>query len=139
MYHIQEGSIDLPKEWKDQSINVLSASRVGEPGLSLTMTRDDIPWGMSFAEYLDDQLKQAQGALKDFTVVQQDEVTIGGLPARQVECRWVSKQGPMHQLITSVQTGARVLVITATMPGEITPQQRNEVQRVVASFRPRPS
>lgn len=139
MYHIQEGSLELPVEWKDQSINVLSASRAGEPGLSLTMTRDDIPWGMSFEEYLADQLKQASGALKDFTVVQKDELTIGGLPARQVECRWVSKQGPMHQLITSLQNGMRVLVITASMPGEISPQQRSEVQRVVASFRPRPS
>lgn len=139
MYHIQEGSIELPVEWKDQSINVLSASRVGEPGLSLTMTRDNIPWGMSFPEYVDDQLKQAEGALKDFTVIRRDELQVGGQPAHQLECSWVAKQGPMHQIITTVQNAAKVLVITVSNPGEISAQQRSEVQRIIASFRPRPT
>ncbi|AUH33706.1 DcrB-related protein [Paracoccus tegillarcae] len=137
MYHIQEGSLELPVEWKDQSINILSASRSGEPGLSLTVTRDDIPWGMSFDEYVADQMKQVEGTLKDFKIEAQHKIDVGGFPAHQVECRWVAKQGPMHQIITTLLPGKRALVITATMPKEFSAQQRDQVQQVIASFRPR--
>lgn len=137
MYQMQEGSLELPVEWKDQSINILSASRAGEPGLSLTATRDDIPWGMSFEEYIADQLKQIEGTLKDFKIIAQTEIKVGDLPAHQIECRWISKQGPMHQLITTLQPGKRILVLTATIPGEFSALQRDHVQQIIASFRPR--
>ncbi|RJL21840.1 hypothetical protein C9E82_21085 [Paracoccus siganidrum] len=135
MYQLNEGSIDLPADWKDQSINILSASRLGEPGLSLTVTRDDIPWGMSFQEYVDDQMKQAKASLKDFTIADQREVALNGHAAVQLECRWVAKQGPMHQIITTVLSGNRALVLTASMPGEMSATQRAEVQRIIGSLR----
>ncbi|AUH64612.1 DUF1795 domain-containing protein [Paracoccus zhejiangensis] len=137
MYYVQEGSIELPVEWKDQSINIISASQTGEPSLSMTMTRDDIPWGMSFDEYVADQLRQAGETLKDFTVLHQQEMQIGGHRALQTECKWVAKQGPMHQLITSLMPGKRVLIITATAPGAFSDGQKQQMQQVIASFRPR--
>lgn len=134
MYQVNEGSFDLPVGWRDQSINILSASRMGEPGLSLTVTRDDIPWGMSFREYVDDQIKQATASLKDFKVASQQEISLKGQPATQLECHWVAKQGPMHQIITTVLAGERVLVLTASMPGEMSPSQRAEMQQIVGSL-----
>lgn len=138
MYQINEGVIDLPADWKDQSINILSASHLGEPGLSLTVTRDDIPWGMSFQEYVADQMEQAGASLQDFTVAEQRDITLHDHAAIQMECRWVAKQGPMHQIITTVQAGGRALVLTASMPGEMSATQRAEVQRIIGSLRLNP-
>src|SRR5699024_1280484 len=95
LFRINEGVIALPAGWRDQSINILSASQLGEPGLSLTVTRDDIPWGMSFQEYVADQMQQAESGLQDFTIIAQQDIALDGHAAVQLECRWVAKQGPM--------------------------------------------
>lgn len=133
MYRINEGSIDLPREWQDRTINVVASNPSGV-GVSMTITRDDLPWGMGFAEYVDDQAKQAGTALKDFRVIERREITVGGAPAVEIECRWVAKQGAIHQLITTVQHGRKVLVLTASAGGEMSRDQQTEMRRIVASL-----
>ena len=135
MYRINEGVIDLPPEWQDRTINVVSSSLGAVPGLSLTITRDDMPWGMNFHDYVDDQAKQAAKALKNFEILDRREFEIGGNPATEIESRWVAKQGPVHQLITSVQSGRKVLILTASLGGEMSDGQKAEMRRIVATLR----
>lgn len=134
MYRINEGIIDLPDEWTDRSINVV-ASNPGGSGASLTITRDEMPWGMSFAEYVADQARQAGKALKNFEIIGQSEFELSGAPAHEIESRWSAKQGPIHQLITSVQSGRRVLILTASLGGEMSEGQKAEMRRIVATLR----
>lgn len=134
MYRINEGTIDLPAEWTDRSINVVS-SNPSSTGASLTITRDDIPWGMSFAEYVDDQAGQAGKALKNFEVIERREFELAGAPAHEIESRWTAKQGPIHQLITTVQSGRKVLILTASLGGGMSESQKTEMRRIVATLR----
>lgn len=135
MYRINEGSIDLPQGWHDRTINVVSSNLAG-PGVSLTITRDDMAWGMGFGEYVADQAKQAAQALKDFRIAQQRELTVNGVPAVEVECHWSAKQGAIHQLITTVSAGGgKVLILTASVGGEMSPAQQAEMRRVVSTLR----
>lgn len=134
MYRINEGSIDLPRAWEDRTINVVSSNPAG-PGVSLTITRDDMPWGMGFAEYVEDQAKQAAQALKDFRIDARRELSVNGVPAIEIECHWVAKQGPIHQLITTVSaSGGRVLVLTASTGGEMSAAQQAEMRRIVSTL-----
>ena len=103
MYRINEGSIDLPRDWQDRTINVVSSNPAG-PGVSLTITRDDMPWGMAFVEYVEDQAKQAAQALKDFRIDARRELAISGAPAIEIECRWTAKQGAIDDLTIRVST-----------------------------------
>ncbi len=134
MYRINEGTIDLPRDWTDRSINVVASNPTGA-GASLTITRDDMPWGMNFHDYVDDQAKQAAKALKNFEILGRREFEIGGNPATEIESRWVAKQGPVHQLITSVQSGRKVLILTASLGGEMSDGQKAEMRRIVATLR----
>lgn len=134
MYRINEGSIDLPSDWQDRTINVVSSNPAG-PGVSLTITRDDMPWGMAFVEYVEDQAKQAAQALKDFRIDARRELAISGAPAIEIECRWTAKQGAIHQLITTVSAaGGKVLVLTASVGGEMSAAQQAEMRRIVSTL-----
>lgn len=135
MYRINEGSIDLPRDWQDRTINVVSSNPAG-PGVSLTITRDDMPWGMAFPEYVEDQAKQAAQALKDFRIDARRELSVNGAPAIEIECRWTAKQGAIHQLITTVgAAGGKVLVLTASVGGEMSAAQQAEMRRIVSTLR----
>lgn len=135
MFVFNEGTLDIPAGWRDQTINVVSSSGPLEPGLTLSITRDDLPWGMAFAEYVEDQIKQVQDALTDFKLLGRKPMTIGRAAAYEIEITWMSKQGPMHQIITTVQLpDGRAMVITGSMPGLMTPGQSHEVRRIVATL-----
>ena len=134
MYRINEGTLDLPRDWADRSINVVASNPTGA-GASLTITRDDMPWGMSFDEYVDEQTKQAAQALKNFEVIERRSLDLAGVPATEIESRWIAKQGPIHQLITTVQNGRRVLILTASLGGEMSESQKTEMRRIVATLR----
>lgn len=136
MYRINEGTIDLPAEWQDRTINVISSAMGALPGLSLTITRDDIPWGMGFDEYVEGQLEQAGQALKSFQPGERRAVNLGGTPAVEVECHWTAKQGPIHQIITTVQNGPqKALVLTASMGGRMSEGQKAEMRRIVSTLK----
>jgi hypothetical protein len=134
MYRINEGTIDLPREWTDRTINVVASNPSG-PGASLTITRDDLPWGMDFDEYVADQAKQAAKALKGFEILDERQLSVNGAPAYEIESRWVARQGPIHQIITTVQTGRKILILTASVNGTMSDGQKAEMRRVVSTLR----
>ena len=47
----------------------------------------------------------------------------------------MAKQGPIHQLITTVSaSGGRVLVLTASTGGEMSAAQQAEIRRIVSTL-----
>lgn len=135
MYRINEGSIDLPSGWKDQSINIVSSSGSGSiPGLTFTITREEVPWGMQFAEYVAGEIDKAKEALTEFKVLTRSDLAISGRAAVEIECTWKAKQSPMHQVITTVDAPAHAMVLTASMPGRMSDTQKAEVRRIVATL-----
>lgn len=136
MYVMNEATIDLPSAWKDQSINVMSSGAPMEQGLTLTVTRDDIPFGMSFDEYLEDQIGQVEKSMNDFALLGRRQVVLDGMTATELECRWQAKQGQMHQLIYMAPTpSGRAIVLTVSAPGRLTETQKGEMKRVMATLR----
>lgn len=135
MYRINEGSIDLPSGWKDQSINIVASSGSGSiPGLTFTITRDEVPWGMKFAEYVTGEIEKAKDALTEFKVHTQSEGVISGRAVVEIEVTWKAKQSPMHQIITTVDAPAHAMVLTASMPGRMSDTQKSEVRRIIATL-----
>lgn len=135
MYYINEGSIDLPQGWKDQSINIVASSGNGSiPGLTFTITRDEVPWGMQFAEYVSGEIDKAKDALTDFKVLTRNDGAVSGRAAVEIECTWKAKQSPMHQIITTVDAPTHAMVLTASMPGRMSETQKGEVRRIIATL-----
>ena len=71
MYTINEGHLDLPDNWKDESINVLSSGV--ENGISFAITRDKLPWGMKFSEYADKELSSISKSLNEYKEINQSK------------------------------------------------------------------
>lgn len=139
MFVFNEGSLDLPDTWQDQTVNLVSSPGSLEPGLTISITRDTMPWGMGFAEYVDDQVSQIEGTLADFRLLGRKPVTISRVAGFELECSWKARQGRIHQVITIVQIADnRAMVLTASHPGNMSPTQQQEVRRIVSTLNLQP-
>ena len=135
MFHFDEGCMSLPDGWKDQTINIISSTGGAQAGLTFTITREEMPWGMQFDEYVDVELGKAGKALNDFTIVDRKPVQISGNPAHQVECTWKAKQGLMHQIITTINQRNKAIVVTASSPEKMSDSQKKQLVDTVNTFR----
>lgn len=136
MFVMNECSIDLPAEWHDQTINVISSNSPMAPGMTITVTRDNLPFGMSFDEYLEDQVTQVSKSMIDFKLIGRKSVNLDGVQAAELECNWLAKDVRMHQIIYMMPTPqGKAMVITASMPGSMTESQGNHVRRMVQTVK----
>lgn len=138
MYRINEGAFSLPGDWQDRTVNIL-ASDNSPAGVSLTITRDDIAWGVSFAEYMEDQLARVDKALSGFELLERRELHLGAIPAQEIEYRWMRNQSPVHLLTTTLHLGRKALVISASVEGQMSLSQKSEMRRIMVSFQPDPA
>lgn len=127
MYHFNEGTIDLPNEWKDVTINVLSTSKDDAGGLSFTISRDTPPWGMAFKEFAEREIKLLGTQLKKFNEVERVLDPLENYESVSSEFTWDSTQGSIHQLMFFVNAAKNVLILTATMPKTLSENQKTMV------------
>ncbi|MDO5642385.1 MAG: DUF1795 domain-containing protein [Paracoccus sp. (in: a-proteobacteria)] len=136
MYVMNEATIELPANWRDQSINVISSNAPMQQGMTLTVTRDDLPFGMSFNEYLEDQVREVGKLLTEYKLLGRQQVMLDGIAAAEIECTWLSKEAAMHQIIYMLPLpSGRAMVVTASMPGRMTESQQQEIRRLVQTIR----
>ncbi|RNF34515.1 DUF1795 domain-containing protein [Paracoccus methylarcula] len=136
MFLMNDCSIDLPKDWNDQSMNIISSNSPMAPGLTMTVTRDDLPFGMSFEEYLENQFDEVSKSMIDFTLIGRRTVKLDGVDAAEIECSWLAKDIRLHQIIYMTPTpNGRVMVITSSMPGQMTESQGNGVRRIMQTLK----
>lgn len=115
-YQIQEGSVVLPGEWQDRSVNVLIPQDTSSKGANLVIARDSMPRGLSFGDYLQQQKKTFERELPEFRL-SLDAPGIGGQhPLHNFEFTWTNQGKVMRQLMTVIGCGDGVLSLTATIP-----------------------
>ncbi|WP_054179704.1 DcrB-related protein [Trabulsiella odontotermitis] len=133
-YHFNEGSLQIPAEWKDISIIVLSASSNDQSGISFTVSRDLIPWGMEFTAFAEREITSLSRQLKDYREHSREPGELAGRSTVTSEFSWTSPQGTIHQLMTILELAPGVLVLTATVPGEMTPELKVRLTQLIQSF-----
>jgi len=135
MFVFDEGSIEIPKQWKDETINVLSASSDGSLGFTLVINRDELPWGMTFPEYVEQEVSKIGETLTDYKEVMKKEYTLEENPAYIIEYKWRSEQGPIHQFVVMTVIKKKVLIFTASAPKKMSDNQKQQFQKIVQSFK----
>jgi hypothetical protein len=134
-YQIQEGHFTLEGEWRDRSVNMLAAQHLAVKGANLTITREPLPAGVEFDDYLSEQkvilIKELSGIRmhRDIADIQD------GHPARYMEFSWDNQGNEMHQALLVVHHGGSVLNLTATMPGKLDESVREALLIAMKSFR----
>ncbi|MEQ5840470.1 DcrB-related protein [Paraburkholderia acidicola] len=134
MYQMNEGSLTLPAEWQDKTMNVFVSAATGTEGVSFVITRERLPWGMQFHEYTASEIRKLAGQVPDYAAKSSDESTVSGRAAHVHEFTWSNKGAPIHQLLTMVDYGKVALMLTFTVPGTLSNTQRKQVQEVVQSL-----
>ena len=135
MYQLQEGTLSLPEEWTDKTMNVFVSAAAGTQGVSLVVTREHMPWGMKFHEYTASEVQKLSKQVADYEFVAQAETEVSGRAAHTHEYRWMNNGAPIHQLLTMVEYGKRALMVTFTVPGTMSDTQRAQVQEIIRSFK----
>jgi hypothetical protein len=134
-YHIDEAEFEIPEGWIDQSINIFAAGTTPPLPLSLVISRDRWPPEQDFATTADAKLAELKSRLKQFRLLEKRQLTVAGVLALETEFTWRADQGPMHQRQIFVPAQGVVLVITATAPVKIAEEQREEIERLLSTFR----
>jgi hypothetical protein len=134
IYQMQEGYLALAGPWQDQSVNVLVPEETLAKGSNLVVSRDVLPKGAEFPDYLATQRKTFAKELPDFQSLADAEATLAGQPARFFEFTWSSQGGPLHQMVFVVPLGERILNLTGTLPGQPDAAALEQMLAVLRTF-----
>ncbi len=115
LYRIQEATFDLPRELKDKTLNIFAPPGNGPGDFSIVVSRDSVGEGMSLLRYTERQIIEMESKFSQFKLLGRHDVTLGGVPAVELNYTWVS-QGTKVQVLQEVAlSGAgNVLIVTAT-------------------------
>ncbi|MDR2871942.1 MAG: DcrB-related protein [Xanthomonadaceae bacterium] len=136
VFVINEGSLELPSSWKDETVNMFTTVQgTGGGGLSFTISRDTLPWGMTFASFARKEVDTLAANFKHYEQIALEPLEVGGREGLLSEFRWDSAHGPIHQCMVLTAEGERVLAFTASMPGRMSEEQKQQVLERIATFR----
>lgn len=134
-YTMNEGSFQVPEEWRDNSVNIFVVGAEPPMNLSFVISRDNLRQGAELVDYVEQQLGDVSKKLRKFRILGKRQMEVGGRPALEAEFTWVSEQSPMHQRQQYVRVGQKVLVFTATAPVKIADEHMEQIQALLASVR----
>jgi len=114
-YRIQEADLEVPADWRDQTINIFTLPAVeSASAASFVISRDSIGTYNNFPDYVANQLTSAEQQLPGFKLLQTWDFELNGFPAALADYSW-EREG--HELMLRqvfVEDGSKVLITTLT-------------------------
>lgn len=133
-YQLQEGYFTLEGDWQDRSVNMLAAMHLPVAGANLVVTREPLPAGTAFDDYLAQQKRGLEKELNGFELHADCVETLDRVPARFLEFSWENQGAAMHQMLLVINQGHRVVTLTATIPGAVERETRDALLAAMRSF-----
>jgi hypothetical protein len=134
---IEEGTLTIPREWHDATVNIFTEKQPGARGVSVTVNRDRLPAGSTLDEYVEEQSERLKTQLKGFQLVGKERIMLGRSPAYLLEFTWQSRDvGEIHQLLMTALEEYKVLNFAGTSPGKMDGTQCAQLRAILQSFRP---
>jgi len=143
MYYFNEGSLAIPAQWQDKTVHILTTTSKEADGFSFTISRDEIPWGMTFAEFFERETSTLSRQLTNYQQIDQETGEIATLATASSELTlatassefsWDSPEGTIHQYMTFVDSKPHVLIFTGTMVGMLSAQQKEKVKTILQTL-----
>jgi hypothetical protein len=114
VYNIDEGMLDLPGTWNDQSINVLGRPVGDGSNFGVVVTRFQLQDEQTVEAFATKHLEDHAQILRGFELLGRRGSVIGNLPAVEAKIRWVDGANAMFHYIAFVAYYKRVLLFTAS-------------------------
>lgn len=131
-YQINEAALDLPTGFEDQSVNIFRQSK--ERGLAFVVIRDGTESGDTIDSYAARQLKSLASSLGHFKLLKREHCQVDHRSAICFEISWVAAEGLLFQRQAMFLHHERAIIITATEPGPVQPENEIIWRRLLASI-----
>jgi len=140
LYQMQEGYLTLGEgDWQDRTVNMLAANHLPTKGTNLVITREALPNGVGFADYVQHQKTLIAKELNGFELLNDPPDIINEQPAHFLEFTWDNQGTAMHQMICVLHNKENVLNLTVSVPGAMDETSRTELLSAMKSFKPGPA
>ena len=132
-YTFNEGQINLPTNWKDQSINMFVVP--DENPINFVINRVLVPFGVSNEEYYAQILDQFRRELKDYQELSYEVLSLNDIPSYLLEYQWQTPEGKMTQLTLLHITNGKLLTFTFSSRLGFTANQKQYLQQIIFTFK----
>jgi hypothetical protein len=134
LYHINEGTFDLPDDWSDRSMNIFTPDESENPEWNIVVSRDKLAEDVTLTDYLENQLTEMPKALPRFRLISNEEIAINDVPAREVVSTWIGDGGTVRQKQVVFVIESKSLVFTFTVLERLFSQYSTVLDDFVKTF-----
>jgi hypothetical protein len=134
-YQLNEGTLELPDMWVDQTMNIFPSSASTPADFSVVITRDNPFANESLEEYFERQIKQLPDALPGFKEIRRGKLKVDGKDAVDIEYQWIGQGKKMHIRQVGTIVNDAVMNITATAMAPHFPKHAPEFDKILNSIK----
>ncbi|MDE9534546.1 DUF1795 domain-containing protein [Xenorhabdus bovienii] len=131
-YQMNEGTLTIPANWRDESMHVFVLP--DDSGVNLVINRTPVPMGTDTAAYYEQTLEQFSTHLPGYQEHQRLQMELSGEMAWRLDYQWKSPEGEMHQTVVLQIRGSQLLAFNLTSPQPFNTGQQEALLAVVTSF-----
>lgn len=131
MYQMNEGSLNIPAQWRDESLHVFV---LPDDTTNLVVNRTPVEGGKTADVAYQDTLAQLSAQLKGYEERQAWTLTLDGQTAQGVEYTWQSPEGQMHQVVVMQMRGNLLLTFTITAADVLSDERKKALLAVIETF-----
>lgn len=132
MYRMNEGTLAIPAQWRDESLNVFA---LPDNAANLVINRTPTEPDQTPEQVYQNTLEQFSAHLKDYQEVQVWQLMLAGASAQALEYTWRSPEGKMHQVVVMQVRDSQLLTFTITAADVLSEARKTELLAVIESFR----
>lgn len=134
IYHINEGKFELPDDWVDRTLHVFAPSNSPDAEWNIVISREQLPDGEGLNEYVTRQLGEMPKALRQFKKMSDEQTTLDGVPAREIETTWLGENGTIRQRQMVAVHNNQAVVFTLTVLDHRYSKHKQVLNDILAEF-----
>lgn len=131
MYQMNEGTLTIPAQWRDESLHVFV---LPDETTNLVVNRTPTESGQTPESVYKKTLEQFSTHLNGYKEVLAWELTLAGAPAPALEYTWQSPEGQMHQVVVMQVRGNLLLTFTITAADVLSDDRKKALLAVIETF-----
>lgn len=133
-YLINEGHFTLPGNWQDSSMNILTPVLSAVAGANVVVTREILPDGAQFGDYLAVQKKKFRTELAKMAFTVEERCHVQERAAEYWEFSWDNKGVTIQQLLLVILNDRQILTLTYSSTQALPEEERKAMRETLLNF-----
>ncbi|NYA43040.1 DcrB-related protein [Serratia fonticola] len=134
MYVINEGTLEMPENWQDETMNALIAQ--DNSGLNIVITRLTLPFATDREAFYQQTISQFRDNLKKYQENDYRVISLADEPAHLLDYRWQSPEGRIDQVAVMQIRGNQLITFTLSSSKGMSTGQKERMLAYILTFKP---